>query len=117
MADHPSERRDYKLARPVPKVENDIVYFGKTNYRNREHVFGVRRKDRRQHTYIIGKTGTGKTVLLENFAVQDIENGDGLCVVDPHGEFVEGLLDKIPAERMKDVIYVNPADPDFHIGV
>jgi len=66
--------------------------------------------------YVVGKTGTGKTALLNNFAVQDIANGEGLCVIDPHGEFVEGLLDKIPEERINDVIYFNPADPNFHIG-
>ena len=94
----------------------DVVYFGRINFRNQNRLFGIKRKDRRQHTYIIGKTGTGKTALLNNMAVQDIANGDGLCVVDPHGEFVEGLLEKIPPERMKDVIYFNPADTDYHIG-
>lgn len=94
----------------------DIVYFGKTNFRNKERLFGIKRKDRRQHMYIIGKTGTGKTVLLNNLAIQDISNGDGICIVDPHGEFVEGMLDHIPEERLKDVIYFNPADPDHHIG-
>ena len=66
--------------------------------------------------YVIGKTGTGKSVLLNNLIVQDIANGEGLCVVDPHGELIEGVLAKIPEERMKDVIYFNPADPDYHIG-
>ncbi|MDP3988844.1 MAG: type IV secretion system DNA-binding domain-containing protein [bacterium] len=94
----------------------DITYFGKTNFRNAERGFGIKRLDRRQHMYIIGKSGTGKTTLLENLAVQDIANGEGLCVIDPHGEFVEGLLSKIPKERMDDVIYINPADTEFHAG-
>src|SRR3989344_3285271 len=94
----------------------DIIYFGKTDFRNQERLFGIKRRDRRQHMYVIGKTGTGKTVLLHNLAVQDIMNGEGICVVDPHGEFVESLVEKIPEERLKDVIYFNPADTDFHLG-
>ncbi|MDO8664560.1 MAG: type IV secretion system DNA-binding domain-containing protein, partial [Candidatus Liptonbacteria bacterium] len=96
--------------------QKDVVYFARTDFRNANRLFGIKRKDRRQHMYVVGKTGTGKTALLNNFAVQDIANGEGLCVIDPHGEFVEGLLDKIPEERINDVIYFNPADPDFHIG-
>ena len=66
--------------------------------------------------YIMGKTGTGKSVLLKNLALQDIYNGDGVCLVDPHGEFIEDILDRIPEHRLKDVIYFNPADMDYHIG-
>ncbi len=94
----------------------DVVYFGRTDYRNSKRLFGIKRKDRRQHMYVMGKTGTGKTALLHNAVVQDITNGDGVCVVDPHGEFVESLLAKIPEERLKDVIYFNPADIDHPIG-
>ncbi len=96
--------------------EKDVVYFGKTDFRNTNRLFGIKRRDRRQHMYVIGKTGTGKSAMLNNLIVQDVANGEGLCVVDPHGELVEGLLQKIPEERVKDVIYFNPADPDFHIG-
>ncbi|MEK7180757.1 MAG: type IV secretion system DNA-binding domain-containing protein [Patescibacteria group bacterium] len=94
----------------------DVVYFGRTDYRNTKRLFGIKRKDRRQHMYVMGKTGTGKTALLHNAVVQDITNGDGVCVVDPHGEFVESLLAKIPEERLKDVIYFNPADMNHPIG-
>lgn len=94
----------------------DITYFGKTNFRNHSQVFGIKRKDRRQHMYVLGKSGTGKSVLLSNLIVQNIQNGEGLCVVDPHGELVEEILDLIPDHRVKDVIYFNPADTDFHIG-
>ena len=66
--------------------------------------------------YIIGKTGTGKSTLINNLIVQDICNGEGLCVVDPHGELVKDVLARVPEERLNDVIYFNPADPDFHIG-
>lgn len=94
----------------------DVVYFGRTDFRQKQQLFGIKRRDRRQHTYVIGKTGTGKSALLHNFIVQDIANGEGVCVVDPHGELVEGVIEKIPEERKNDVIYFNPADHDFHIG-
>jgi len=100
------EKKDYQEA----------VYFGRVNFRNSNHLFGIKRADRRQHMYVIGKTGTGKTALLYNLIIQDIAAGEGVCVIDPHGELVENLLTKIPKERIKDVIYFNPADPDFHIG-
>ena len=94
----------------------DITYFGKTNFRSSNTVFGIKRKDRRQHMYVLGKSGTGKSVLLSNLIVQNIQNGEGVCVVDPHGETVEEILHLIPEHRAKDVIYFNPADSDFHIG-
>ncbi|MDO8574518.1 MAG: type IV secretion system DNA-binding domain-containing protein [bacterium] len=95
---------------------SDVVYFAKTDFRSADRLFGIKRHDRRQHTYIIGKTGVGKTALLHNLAVQDIANGEGLCVIDPHGEFVESLLNKVPKERVKDIIYFNPADTDYPLG-
>lgn len=94
----------------------DITYFAKTNFRNSDNIFGIKRKDRRQHMYILGKSGTGKSVLLSNLITQNIQNGEGVCVVDPHGELVEEILHLIPEHRKKDVIYFNPADTDFHIG-
>jgi CxxC-x17-CxxC domain-containing protein len=94
----------------------DITYFGKTNFRNSNNIFGIKRKDRRQHMYVLGKSGTGKSVLLSNLIVQNIQNGEGVCVVDPHGELVEEILHLIPDHRVKDVIYFNPADTEFHIG-
>lgn len=97
-------------------IDRDVVYFGRVNFRGKNRLFGIRRQDRRQHTYVVGKTGTGKTTLLHNMMVQDIANGEGVCVVDPHGEFAESLLQKIPEERIKDVVYFNPADPDASIG-
>lgn len=94
----------------------DITYFGKTNFRSSNDIFGIKRKDRRQHMYVLGKSGTGKSVLLSNLIIQNIQNGEGVCVVDPHGELVEEILHLIPEHRAKDVIYFNPADTDFHIG-
>jgi len=94
----------------------DVTVFAKTNYRNQEVEFGIKGPDRRQHMYVIGKSGTGKTVLLKNLALQDIQNGHGVCIIDPHGEFVEEVIDKIPAHRINDVIYFNPVDNDYPIG-
>lgn len=94
----------------------DITYFAKTNFRSSNSVFGIKRKDRRQHMYVLGKSGTGKSVLLSNLIIQNIQNGEGVCVVDPHGELVEEILHLIPENRAKDIIYFNPADSDFHIG-
>jgi len=96
--------------------KKDITYFAKTNFRNTDRLFGVKRKDRRQHMYVLGKSGTGKSVLLSNMIIQNIQNGEGVCVIDPHGELVEGILESIPPHRVKDVVYFNPADTEYHIG-
>ena len=99
-----------------PRTDKDITYFARTNFRGTDQIFGIKRKDRRQHTYVLGKSGTGKSVLLENMIIQNIQNGEGVCVVDPHGELAEKILESIPAERAKDVIYFNPADTDNPMG-
>lgn len=101
---------------PLGSSDKDITLFAKTNFRNREVPFGIRTDDRRRHMYIIGKTGMGKTTFIENMVVQDIINGHGLCFVDPHGDSVEKVLNFIPANRVNDVIYLNPADVDFPIA-
>lgn len=95
----------------------EITTFAKTNFRNREQVFGIKTDDRRRHMYVIGKTGMGKTNLIQNMAIQDIRNGKGLAVVDPHGEFAEECLKAVPANRISDVIYFNPADMEFPIAL
>jgi len=94
----------------------ELTYLGLTTYRDRNQLFGIKRKDRRQHVYILGKSGTGKSALMFNMIIQNIKNGDGVCMVDPHGENVEAVLSAIPPERVKDVVYFNPADADYHIG-
>jgi len=95
---------------------SDITYIGKCNFRGNERVFGIKSKDRRQHMYVIGKTGVGKTVLLRNMALQDVRAGHGMCIIDPHGEFVEEVLTQIPPERINDVVYFNPVDSEYPIG-
>lgn len=96
--------------------QNEITFFAKTNFRNQERVFGIKTDDRRRHMYVIGKTGMGKTNLLENLAIQDIQKGHGVAFIDPHGDTAEKLIKAIPANRMNDVIYFNPADQDFPIA-
>lgn len=98
-------------------IEKDgVTYIGKCNFRGNERVFGIKKKDRRQHMYVIGKTGVGKSALLRNMALQDIRAGRGIGIVDPHGEFVEEVLEQIPANRIDDVVYFNPVDADYPIG-
>lgn len=95
---------------------NDITVFAETNYRDQCRMFGIKRDDRRRHTYVIGKTGMGKSNLLTQLIFSDIKNGNGVCIVDPHGELAEQVLDFIPANRINDVVYFNPADQDFPIA-
>ncbi len=94
----------------------DIIFFGETTFRNKRKKFGIKLDDRRRHFYIIGKTGVGKTALMENMAIQDIVNGHGVGFIDPHGEAAEKLLDFIPSQRINDVLYFNPADTTFPIA-
>ncbi len=101
---------------PVLPENKDITYLGFTTFRDKNQLFGIKRKDRRQHIYILGKSGTGKSSLMFNMIHQNILNGEGVCMVDPHGENVEHVLASIPPDRVKDVVYFNPADTDFHIG-
>ena len=97
-------------------MQEDIAFFAKTNFRNQERVFGIKTDDRRRHMYVIGKTGMGKTNLLENLVIQDIQKGHGIAFIDPHGDTAEKLIKAIPANRINDVIYFNPADQDFPIA-
>ncbi|MCC6563330.1 type IV secretion system DNA-binding domain-containing protein [Candidatus Uhrbacteria bacterium] len=96
--------------------ESEITLFGETNFRNARRRFGIKTDDRRRHMYIIGKTGMGKTTLLENLIMSDINAGHGCCYVDPHGDTAEKLLDFVPADRINDVVYFNPADVDYPVG-
>lgn len=97
-------------------VMSEITFFAKTNFRNEEKKFGIKQDDRRRHMYIIGKTGMGKTNLLETMAIQDIRRGHGIAYIDPHGDTAEKLLKAIPSNRINDVIYFNPSDQDYPIA-
>jgi len=93
-----------------------ITYFAATHTRGKREMFGIRADDRGKHVYVIGKTGMGKSTMLENMAIQDIQNGEGIAFIDPHGATAEKLLDFIPHERIKDVVYFAPFDTDYPIG-
>ncbi|TSC84783.1 MAG: Uncharacterized protein G01um101413_167 [Parcubacteria group bacterium Gr01-1014_13] len=107
---------------PAEEKEQNIIgnpevnYFAMTNFRNKNAKFGIKLDDRRRHMYVVGKTGMGKTTLLENMVLNDIYAGHGVGVVDPHGDFAEKIIDYIPAHRINDVVYFNPSDIDYPIG-
>lgn len=99
------------------EIKNNINVFARTTYKNQNMVYGIKREDRRRHMYVIGKTGTGKSTLLANMAINDLKNNEGLCVIDPHGDLVETILDYIPSHRINDVIYFNPSDPERTVQI
>lgn len=94
----------------------EVNLFAETNFRNIRRRFGIKTDDRRRHMYIIGKTGMGKTALIQNMAIQDIQDGKGVGFVDPHGEAAEELLDFVPSSRINDVVYINPADLNYPVA-
>jgi len=96
--------------------KDKITYFAETDARNKRVRFGIKDEDRLRHVYSIGKTGMGKSVMLENMAIQDIQNGNGMAFLDPHGKTADLLLDYIPEHRIKDVIYFAPFDTEFPIS-
>ena len=93
-----------------------INYFAQTDFRGRKIPFGIKSEDRAKHVYVIGKTGMGKSTMLENMAIQDIKNGEGMCFIDPHGKTAELLLEYVPKERIDDVLYIAPFDLEYPIG-
>ncbi len=97
-------------------TDRNITYFGETDFRGKKTPFGIKKDDRGRHVYVIGKTGVGKSTLLENMAIQDIRNGHGLGFLDPHGKSAELLLEYVPEERIKDVLYFAPFDLDHPIS-
>ena len=95
--------------------KDKITYFAETDYRKKV-PFGIKASDRTRHVYIIGKTGMGKSTCLENMAIQDIQNGNGMCFVDPHGKTAELLLKYVPKERIDDVINFAPFDMEYPLS-
>jgi len=93
--------------------KKEICFLAKTEFKNKITTFGLKKADRRLHFYIVGKTGTGKSTLIANMAISDIRKGEGVAVVDPHGDLVNTLLDYIPSSRTNNVCYFNPADTQF----
>jgi len=105
---------------PIPQLEKsdgaEVIPFAETNYRGVRRKFGIKKDDRRRHMYLVGKTGMGKSTVMENMIIEDIRAGHGVGVIDPHGDLVEKILEFIPSNRINDIIYVNPADMDWPIA-
>jgi hypothetical protein len=99
------------------ELRKHINLFARTQFKNEQQIYGLRRPDRRRHMYVIGKTGTGKSTLLANMAINDLKNNEGLCVIDPHGDLIETLLDYIPSHRINDVVYFDPADAEKTVKI
>lgn len=99
---------------------NEVSFVGRTNYvaslEEKRFIFGMKRKDRRRHIYIIGKSGVGKTKLLELLIRQDIAQNHGVCLIDPHGDMVEATLDFVPESRINDVMVIDPSDHAYPIS-
>jgi hypothetical protein len=107
----------YRTAPPPLNVPTNGVVLGVSHFRGEDTTIRIARNDRRRHVYVIGKSGVGKSVLMAQMALQDIANGDGVCVVDPHGDLVQDILSRIPEHRRNDVIYFNPSDSEHPIGL
>lgn len=119
--------RKFRLAPPPPELPvygevkpSQCCFFGRSNYEapleEKKFVFGIKRKDRRRHIYVVGKTGSGKSKLLELLLRQDIAYGHGLCLIDPHGDLMDEILDFIPKDRVDDVIVIDPSDQDWPVS-
>jgi hypothetical protein len=94
----------------------DLTVLGLTDFRNQAQEFGIKLNDRKRHVYIIGKSGTGKSTLLENMIIDDMFEGRGVIVIDPHGELADKCVESVPEHRIKDVVLVDPADRDFPVA-
>lgn len=116
-----------KYAPPPPELPvlgqvppPDVSFVGRTNYvtgiEEKKFVFGIKRVDRRRHLYIVGKSGVGKSKLLELLIRQDVAYGHGLCLMDPHGDVIEAILDFIPENRIKDVCIIDPSDAEHPVS-
>lgn len=111
---------DWLLSRkslPPSNIPQEGIVLGYSEYRGVRHVIRMKQEDRRRHMYIIGKSGSGKTEFMKSMVKQDIEEGRGVCVIDPHGDFAEDALSFVPRERAEDVIYFNPQDVDRPMGL
>jgi len=109
--------KKHEAPKNIPTTNTpDVSVFGATNYHNNVQTFGIKRSDRRRHLYTVGKSGSGKSKLLELLIKSDIEAGKGVGILDPHGDLVDNIMRFIPEHRMKDVIYFDPADTEFPIA-
>lgn len=106
------------IATENEEEKKSINFFARTEFKNRPATFGIKKDDRRKHLYIVGKTGTGKSTMIANMVINDMRNGEGVAVIDPHGDLCDILLDYVPSYRINDVAYLDPADVEhpFHLN-
>lgn len=106
------------VATESEEEKKQINFFARTEFKNKPATFGIKRDDRRKHLYIVGKTGTGKSTMIANMAINDMRNGEGMAVIDPHGDLTDVLLDFVPSYRINDVAYLDPSDTEypFHLN-
>lgn len=97
--------------------KREINFFARTPFRNQDTIFGIKQDDRRRHIWAIGKTGTGKSTLISNMAIDDLKKDRGMAIIDPHGDLCDTILDYIPSRRINDVVYFNPADREFTVNL
>ena len=102
---------------PLNLVSENTNIIGETVYRDTQVRFGIKKSDRRKHMYIIGKTGVGKSTLIQNMIIQDMRAGEGVAVLDPHGQLIDELLEFVPENRLDDVVIFNPADADYPVSL
>ncbi|MEI6118830.1 MAG: DUF87 domain-containing protein [bacterium] len=117
---------EYTLYRKLPYPTNlptskntdskELTIIGNTDYRGDKILFGIKEEDKFRHMYIVGKTGTGKSTFMENLLKSDMAAGNGLALLDPHGEFVDNILEHIPSHRINDIILFDVGDTDYPIG-
>src|SRR6476660_5178597 len=100
----------------TPPFIDSPSFFARTNFRNKGLPVGIKQADRLSHMYVIGKTGTGKSTLLETLVRQDIQHGRGMELIDPHGDLAERVINAVPEDRRQDVIYFNVPDPTQPYG-
>ncbi|MBI5037181.1 MAG: type IV secretory system conjugative DNA transfer family protein [Candidatus Kerfeldbacteria bacterium] len=118
MTETPNIRWLQSRKAPAPlNIPNEGIVLGHSPYRGNDQLIRISRADRRRHVYTIGKSGVGKSVLLSNMIIQDIQNGEGVGVVDPHGDLISTVMEHIPKERADDVIYFNPSDMSRPVGL
>ncbi|MBI5152490.1 type IV secretion system DNA-binding domain-containing protein [Candidatus Peregrinibacteria bacterium] len=109
--------QNYKIAPAPPHMPTEGILLGYNTYRGTVKEIRIKQEDRFRHFYVVGQTGTGKSSLLQVLARQDLKNGDGFAIIDPHGSLVEDILPFIPRERADDVIYFNPGDMERPVGI
>ena len=112
MQGEPPENLPVVDDKTTKETKKTVNFFAKTEFKNKETIFGIKDPDRRKHIYIVGKTGAGKSTLIANMAIDDIRKGRGVGIVDPHGDLSETILDFIPKRRINDVVYLEPFDTE-----